>query len=99
MKCKNECDGEAKEDDFTKNKNFEFKHAPRNLFFAVSYAFLFSFLDILYPCFQPSMHSNGISRGHNGDSRRSSMVDATGRFCSQPMSGSPEVSYFILKLL
>ncbi|CAI5450877.1 unnamed protein product [Caenorhabditis angaria] len=41
----------------------------------------------------PSMHSNGsMSRnGHNGDSRRSSMVDATGRFCSQPMSGSPEI--------
>lgn len=46
------------------------------------------------PCLlpvSPSMHSNGISRGHNGDSRRSSMVDATGRFCSQPMSGSPEI--------
>ncbi|EFP05784.1 hypothetical protein CRE_27331 [Caenorhabditis remanei] len=37
------------------------------------------------------MHSNGISRGHNGDSRRSSMVDATGRFCSQPTTGSPEI--------
>uniref|UniRef100_A0A8R1DVY5 C2 domain-containing protein n=1 Tax=Caenorhabditis japonica TaxID=281687 RepID=A0A8R1DVY5_CAEJA len=37
------------------------------------------------------MNSNGISRGHNGDSRRSSMVDATGRFCSQPMRGSPEI--------
>ncbi|CAB3398307.1 unnamed protein product [Caenorhabditis bovis] len=36
------------------------------------------------------MQSNGISR-HSGDSRRSSMVDATGRFCSQPITGSPEI--------
>ncbi|CAD6186648.1 unnamed protein product [Caenorhabditis auriculariae] len=37
-----------------------------------------------------SMQANG-SPVINGDSRRSSMVDACGRFCSQPISGSPEL--------
>ncbi|PAV70771.1 hypothetical protein WR25_05403 [Diploscapter pachys] len=35
------------------------------------------------------MSNGGIS---NGDSRRNSMVDASGRFCSQPNTGSSELS-------
>ncbi|EPB78063.1 C2 domain protein [Ancylostoma ceylanicum] len=39
----------------------------------------------------PSMHRVSNGSVASGDSRRNSMVDACGRFCSQPTNGAPEL--------
>uniref|UniRef100_A0A0K0DI14 C2 domain-containing protein n=1 Tax=Angiostrongylus cantonensis TaxID=6313 RepID=A0A0K0DI14_ANGCA len=39
----------------------------------------------------PPMHRVSNGSVASGDSRRSSMVDSSGRFCSQPTNGAPEV--------
>ncbi|KAE9419428.1 hypothetical protein Angca_007563, partial [Angiostrongylus cantonensis] len=39
----------------------------------------------------PPMHRVSNGSVASGDSRRSSMVDSSGRFCSQPTNGAPEL--------